>query len=222
MSVGQKAISFVYINLRHNILNKLASKPIFLIPCKTMEKQNKPYKQLGVELSRIRKRIQESLSEVAGAVEIDDDKLVAYEHGDDRPSEDILQLMITHFNLKDEESDHLWELAGYDDSKPSLLPIVVGDEVYAPQPAIMVLPLDARIVYSDSFQVSINQYGVVMNFVQNTGMNGQQVPVARIGMSLEHARRVAETLQQTIKTASELKQKNLPSGSKDSGKDSKK
>lgn len=180
-----------------------------------MKRGDKPYKQLGDELARIRKRIQESVAEVSGAVEINDDLLAAYEHGDSRPSEDILQLMITHFNLKDEESDKLWDLAGYEDKQP----VHDHDNGYTSQPAVMVMPLDARIVYSDTFQVSINQYGVVMNFLQNSGPNGQQVPVARIGMSLDHAKRISETLQQTIKTAGEFKQpKNLPSSTNDKDK----
>ena len=183
-----------------------------------MKRGDKPYKSLGAELARIRTRIQESMAEVSGAVEISDAQLAAYEHGEVRPSEDILQLMITHFNLKDEESDKLWDLAGYDDKQPTQHD---HDNGYSQQPAVMVMPLDARIVYSDSFQVSINQYGVVMNFLQNIGPNPQAVPIARIGMSLEHAKRISETLQQTIKTATEFKQpKNLPSSSSDT-KDSK-
>lgn len=183
-----------------------------------MKRGNNPYKSLGDELARIRTRIQESVAEVSGAVEISDDQLAAFEHGDARPSEDILQLIITHFNLKDEESDHLWDLAGYDDNKPQAEHI--HNEPYTQQPALMLMPLDARIVYSDSFQVSVNQYGVVMNFIQNTGQNNQQVPIARVGMSLDHAKRIIETLQQTIKTAAELNtQKNLPAPGNDSKKD---
>jgi transcriptional regulator with XRE-family HTH domain len=178
-----------------------------------------PFKLLGDELARIRKRAQESLSEVSGAVEIADDRLTAYERGEARPSEDILQLLITHFNLHDEESDALWDLAGYNDK----LPMSIGntDEISPQQPAIMLLPLDARIVYSDTYQVTINQYGVVMNFMQNAGPNGQPLAVSRIGMSLEHAKRVAETLQQTIKTAAEFPQtKNLPAPKPDEDKKS--
>lgn len=158
------------------------------------------------------------MSEVSGAVEISDERLSSYEKGELRPSEDILQLLITHFNLRDEESDQLWDLAGYDDKQPN---IVGGDDSFSHQPAVMLLPLDARIVYSDTYQVMINQYGVVMNFMQNAGQNGQSIAVARVGMSLDHAKRVVETLQQTIKTASEFPQpKHLPSPKPD--EDSKK
>ena len=174
-----------------------------------MKRGNYPYKPLGEELVRIRQRMQESLAEVSGAVEITDERLTAYEKGEVRPSEDILQLLITHFNIRDEESDALWELAGYEDKQPAVANN--NEEGFNHQAAVMLLPLDARIVYSDTYQVMINQYGVVMNFMQNAGTNGQSIAVARVGMSLDHAKRVVETLQQTIETASEYKApKNLP------------
>ncbi|MDB5182520.1 MAG: hypothetical protein JWO47_304 [Candidatus Saccharibacteria bacterium] len=178
-----------------------------------MKRGETPFKPLGDELARIRTRMQESLAEVSGAVEITDDRLTAYEKGEVRPSEDILQLLITHFNLRDEESDQLWDLAGYDEKQGA------SEEILGQQPAIMLLPMDARIVYSDTFQVMINQYGVVMNFMQNAGQNGQPLAVSRVGMSLDHAKRVVETLQQTIKTAAEFPHtKNLPAPKPDEDK----
>ena len=150
-----------------------------------------PFKLLGDELARIRTRMQETLTEVSGAVEISDERLTAYEKGEIRPSEDILQLLITHFNLRDEESDQLWELAGYDDKQS-----VGSDDNFNHQPAVMLLPLDARIIYSDSYQVTVNQYGVVMNFMQNSIQGGQPIPIARIGMSLDQAKRVSKILHQ--------------------------
>jgi transcriptional regulator with XRE-family HTH domain len=172
-----------------------------------MEISDTPYKDLGEELSKIRKRLQESVAEVSGAVEIDSDKLALFEEGKKRPSEDILELLITHFNVKDHEASRLWKLAGYDELKINTdseeLPMI-------PQP-IMLLPFDARIIYTDVMNVVINNNGVVLNFMQNTGLNNQQMPAARVGMSLEHARLVAKTLEQTIKAATEsTEQKNLP------------
>jgi DNA-binding XRE family transcriptional regulator len=173
-----------------------------------MQRGDKPYKDLGLELANVRTRVKESVSEVSGAVEISDEQLIAFENGDICPSEDVLHLIITHFNLRDEESDKLWDLAGYDEDEPEAHE---HEAVFSHQPAIILMPIDARVVYSDSFQVSINQHGVVMNFLQGVAPGGQQMSIARVGMSLEHAKRISETLQQTIKTASENKhQRNLP------------
>ena len=65
----------------------------------------------------------------------------------------------------------------------------------------MVLPIDSRIVYTDMLHVMINNYGVVMNFMQSSGVSNQPMAVARVGMSLEHARSVVEILQKTIDQA---------------------
>ena len=179
-----------------------------------MEKNNTPYKDFGSELSRIRKRHQESMAEVSGAVEIETDRLEQYEQGLKRPSEDILELLITHFAMKDTEATRLWKLAGYDEIKQN---IDSDDVPIIPQP-IMLLPFDARIIYTDAMNVMINNNGVVLNFLQNGGINAQQMPAARVGMSLEHAKLVVKTLEETIKTAEHQAQKNLPAPKKDDTK----
>jgi hypothetical protein len=73
-----------------------------------------------------------------------------------------------------------------------------ANEQFAPQPAMMVLPIDARIVYTDTVHVVANNHGVVMNFLQNAGPNNQTLAVARVGMSREHAKSVLELLQRTL------------------------
>lgn len=180
-----------------------------------MEKQDKPYISLGKELARIRARMQESLAEVSGAVEIDSDTLVNYESGLYRPSEDILDLLISHFSIKETEASKLWKLAGYDENK-----LGEQDDLPIIQQPIMLLPFDARIIYTDTMNVVIDKHGVVINFLQSAGSLGQQIPAARVGMSIEYAKKVADTLQKTIKKATEQqKQKNLPAPKSDKKSD---
>ena len=64
-------------------------------------KSNAPFKPLGSHLRYLREQIQESVAEVSGAVEIDMDALERFEQGVERPSEDILMLLINHFNIQD-------------------------------------------------------------------------------------------------------------------------
>ena len=73
-----------------------------------------PHKTLGKYLKSMRQKLQESLGETSGAVEIDVEQLDRFERGAEVPSEDILMLLISHFNLQDDEAVELWELAGYD------------------------------------------------------------------------------------------------------------
>lgn len=163
---------------------------------------HKPYKLLGEKLRSLREKHSETLLEVSGAVEIEPEMLDNIEQGSERPSEDILLLLISHFSSREHEADHLWQLAGYerpDQDNPT------QSEPYAAQPAMMVLPMDARIVYTDTVHVMANNHGVVMNFLQNAGPNNQTIAVARVGMSREHAQSVVELLQKTL-AQSEQKQ----------------
>lgn len=179
-----------------------------------MQRGDKPYRLLGEELARIRRRGHETASEVSGAVEIDDERLNQFELGEMRPSEDILLLLISHFDIKDDEAARLWELAGYDGNKQSQNPS--REDLSNPPQTLMVMPFDARVVYTDRVHVMINNYGVVMNFMQNSG-NTQPLPVARVGMSLEHAKSVLEVLEKTIAQASQTTPKKflpLPKSSK--------
>lgn len=158
---------------------------------------NKPYRLLGEKLRSLRQKHSESLVEVSGAVEIDPEVLDQIENGTERPSEDILLLLISHFSSRDPEADHLWQLAGYERS-PQNEPAMGSGDHYGPQPAVMVLPIDARIVYTDTVHVVANNHGVVMNFLQNAGPNNQTIAVSRVGMSREHAKSMLELLQRTL------------------------
>lgn len=160
-------------------------------------KQQKPFVPLGNTLKRLRTKRQESLAEVSGAVEIEVDALTDFELGKARPSEDILLLLISYFSVKEDVATKLWELAGYDQDE---LPVAntVNDINGDAQQSVMVMPLDARVNYTDMVHVMVNNYGVVMNFMQGAGPNNQPLVVARVGMSKEHARSVLDVLQQTL------------------------
>lgn len=159
-----------------------------------------PFRHLGGQLKSLREANKETLAEVSGAVEIELDALQRIETGEQRPSEEILLLLISHFEIKDEEAVNLWELAGYDDDKTSTTGSVEDITNQMKQTAF-VMPMDVRVVYTDMVHVMVNNYGVVMNFMQNSGPNNQPLAIARVGMSKEHARSVLEVLQQTLDQA---------------------
>lgn len=156
-----------------------------------------PYRALGLRLRRVREQSQESLAEVSGAVEIEQDALTAIESGIDRPSEDILMLLISHFSLKEDEAERMWELAGYDLNADGERQDAAAVSA-ASQQTIMVMPGDVRIVYTDMLHIAINDYGVVMNFLQGSGPKNPPLAIARVGMSREHAQSVLEVLQKTL------------------------
>lgn len=169
------------------------------------KKSDFPYLPLGKKLKRLREKLQETLAEVSGAVEIEIDALNLIESGTKRPSEDILLLLISHFAIKEDEANKLWELAGYDQQQlPFEHMTMSGDNEKS---SVMVMPVDARISYTDMVHVMVNNYGVVLNFMQSAGPNNQPLAVARVGMSREHAKSVLEVLQRTL---AQSEQKSLP------------
>lgn len=165
--------------------------------------ENTPYSALGSVLRAMRLRRKESLLEVSASVEITGERLALFENGELRPSEDILELLIAHFDAVANEEDRLWELAGYKKLDDMQM-----------QQAFMFAPLDTRIAYTDMVHVMVNNYGVVINFMQSAGPNIQPVAVSRIGMSREHANSVLEVLQKTLaqadKPAKEIKKLDSP------------
>jgi DNA-binding XRE family transcriptional regulator len=177
-------------------------------------KSEKPFESLGDQLKRMRNKRKESLIEVSGAVEIEADQLSSYEQGAIRPSEDILLLLISYFGVKEDQATKLWELAGYSSDG---LPYSNGmnDDQGNAVSQVMVMPMDARIVYTDLVHVMVNNYGVVVNFMQGSGPNNQPLAVSRIGMSKEHAHSLIEVLQKTLEQAEKPKEtKQLPESTK--------
>jgi len=168
-----------------------------------MQRGKNPFQSLGRRLTEIRKQSLETIPEVSGAVELENDTIVSFEKGEERPSEDVLMLLISHFDIKEEEADELWDLAGYNSQSTNQFD-------HAPMPTLVVVPTDNRVIYTDTANVSINNYGVVLNFMQN-GINNQPISVSRIGMSMEHAKSVLEVLARTIAQAEASKTpKQLP------------
>jgi transcriptional regulator with XRE-family HTH domain len=160
--------------------------------------QKHPYKSFGEVLKKLRSKAAKSPAEVSSAVEIEESRLQKYEAGEQRPSEDILLLLIQHFNLKDDQASELWKLAGYS-GNPDEEQYFMNDEVgNAQQVTVGVTPHDARIVYTDMIQVMVNNYGVIINFMQGAGPSNQPLAVSRVGMSKEHARSVLEVLKKTL------------------------
>lgn len=159
------------------------------------EGQELPFKSLGDRLKTIRQKLQESVAEVSGAVEIDETTLQRIEKGQERPSEDILMLLISHFGMQDDEAAGLWQLAGYDHHHS------INEDEDAPNSrpggAILVMAVDPRVMYSDGVTVSANKHGVILSFSQATG-TPHALTTAKIGMSREQARSVLHTIQQAL------------------------
>jgi transcriptional regulator with XRE-family HTH domain len=190
-----------------------------------------PHKSLGRQLKVMRQRLQESLGETSGAVEIEVEQLDRFERGAELPSEDILMLLISHFGVADDEAVKVWELAGYEQQARQMRGD--GEEIFfddhqgggqpngrGGQPHIMLLALDQRVLYTNTSAIDSDDAGIVINFSQaepgNGPKAGQQYVVGRMGMSYVQAEELVRGLQQVILRKQYLSgPKGLPSGGED-------
>jgi transcriptional regulator with XRE-family HTH domain len=153
---------------------------------------------LGNHLKYVREQSKQSLAEVSGAVEIEEQQLARIEDGLERPAEDVLLLLISHFGVQDREAVQLWELAEYDsDDMPDEIRLSTDPAQLAGKSMILLLATDVRTLYSDGLEVTINPAGVTLNFTQGVNQS-QNAPVARVGMSHQQAEQVIHTLQQAL------------------------
>lgn len=156
-------------------------------------KNSTPYKNLGAHLKYIREQRAETLAETAGAVEIDMAALEQIEAGRECPAEDILMLLIDHFDMQDQEAVQLWESAGYDRaSDPRRRP-----EALDKAATVVVLAVDTRTQYSDGVVVTAGAHGLTLQFTQD-GTAGSPQTIANVGMSYDQAEVVLATLQQAV------------------------
>jgi transcriptional regulator with XRE-family HTH domain len=177
---------------------------------------NSSYKSLGSKLRKFRQKSAQTVTEVSGAVEIEENLLTRIEDGLVRPDEEILELLINYFNLQDKDAINLWGLAGYEtdslefeDDVPDL-----GQGMDFPKNIIMLLSMEAKTLYTDALDIHYDSNGLLLNFKQSVGQT-KPVSVARLGMSYEQAEQVRKTLEKVLLHAKYLKgPKSLPSTTK--------
>lgn len=161
-----------------------------------MSESDIPFLPLGNHLKYVREQSRESVAEVSGAVEIDEQHLERIEAGLERPAEDILLLLINHFQVQDREAVQLWELAEYDSDIPDEIKSSDTSGLNG-KPMIMLLAMDVRTMYSDGLDVMVNPAGVTLHFTQAVSAT-QLAPVAKIGMSHHQAEQVMRTIEQAL------------------------
>lgn len=161
------------------------------------ESQHMPFKTLGTHLKFVREQAKQTTAEVSGAVEIDLTMLERIEAGAVRPPEDILLLLISYFDLQDQEAVQLWELAGYDGDLPEKIG-APEEAVQAAKSLVMLLAIDVRTLYSDALDIEPTKTGLTLSFKQSIGINKTAVPIARIGLSYDQAEQIVIQLQQAL------------------------
>jgi hypothetical protein len=152
---------------------------------------------LGSKIKFLREQWNQSLGEVSGTLEIDEKTLMAIEEGEAFPGDDVLDMVINHFLLTDEQARELKDMADKE-RQISIDALSSSVEDALMKQIVMLMPLDNKIVYTDSMQATVNDSGVVLNFMQSPNKS-QQSTVSRVGMSREHAEKIIKVLQNTLR-----------------------
>jgi DNA-binding XRE family transcriptional regulator len=158
------------------------------------QSESKPFLDLGGKLKHFRQQKKESVAEAAGAVELAEEDLLRIEEGYERPSEEILMLLIKHFAMIEDEAVRLWELAGYDKIEPEDDTL----DTHGAKSIVMTIAMDPRVMYSDSVHITGNEHGLVFTFLQPGGGQLPALPVSRVGMSRDQARKMLELMKDTL------------------------
>ena len=187
------------------------------------KKNEKPFKAVGDRLKFLREQWQQTIREVSDTLEIDEGTLRSIESGQTLPDIDVLDMLISHFLLTDDQADDLRQLVDNTLGKKApdlgLLPMGL-DENLAKQ-IVMLMPSDNKVVYTDGMNANVNDHGVILQFMQQTPSSQQPAVVSRVGMSREHAEKIINVLKHTLDEYDRNKKQKLlpgPDNQKDSNK----
>ncbi len=150
--------------------------------------------KLGKVIKSYRLAAEESVEDLSGAVEVAPEYISKIESGKSVPPEDILLLIINHFEIQENEAIELFQIAGYENPKVDKQGVIDPDE----KQISISIPSDKPILYTDRVHVISSDYGVVLNFIQSVGPNGPAQVVSRVGMSRDHAKNFLEALKKSI------------------------
>lgn len=159
----------------------------------------KPYLNLGKQLKSFRINHKESIEEVSGSIEINPNQLERYEAGLDRPDEEILELLISHYHVHYSVSEELYKLAGYDSYEVQdeyidfNTPESLIEATQIAKQIMFVFASENKAQYTDGLRVDFNQHGLQLTFTQSQGGSENQI-VTKLGMSNEMADNVIKTL----------------------------
>lgn len=173
-----------------------------------MSEENAPFKAFGDRIKFLREQWRQSIDEVSSAIEISKTTLADIESGKVLPDFEVLDMMISHFLLTEDQADDLRELADAGQSNGGVPKNTPGLEELMAKQLVMMLPAvdNTKIIYTDGMHANINDNGVVLQFMQQMPEGNKPAIVSRVGMSREHAEKMVKVLNQTIKKFDQNKQ----------------
>lgn len=161
----------------------------------------------------------ESISSLADAIAVNRSYLSHVANGRQKPSSDLVSKIINYFKLGPSEAEELHLLVGnnspninLDEAKGVTNKVKSGQLPSGKVPdqtknIELNFPNNSMVLYSDSALVSSNPFGIVFDFAQTVANTNRQNVVARVGMSVEHARALLDALAKRINETERAKLK---------------
>ena len=178
-------------------------------------KEAKQFENLGGQLKKIRLDANKTLTDVSGALELSERQLSAIERGEERPHEELILLLASYFKLSKMQTQKLLYLAGYNkgsqkakarskkDNFAAFLEDFLGKHMLDSQHFMIAFSekIQEKAIYTNETSVNVSQNGVIIKFAQSTFVDKAaiSVPVAKVGMSLEHAHQLNKILTKALK-----------------------
>lgn len=176
---------------------------------------NGKYQSFGKYLKKIRLEAKKTIDDVSGAVELPVAQLQKIEAGEVRPHQDLVYLLASYFKLGQYKMTTMLNLAGYKEHKSSnedikdnfqaILEKIIGHKL-GDGPQIMVAfsnegsSNDQLAVFTNGMRFSVNNQGMIIEFLQQKNSRHKKAykVVSRVGMSIDHAHKLKDTLQQAL------------------------
>lgn len=169
----------------------------------------KNFSEFGQKLKSLRIKKGSSITMVAKVIGINRTHLSKLENGHERPSMQVLNNLINHFSLLREEALELANLAGYTGqgmivTEPELKREGVNpmknnsDSVQSTRAVQVTIKDNTPVLYTDSIFISKNHFGMILDFAQSMGPTNKQIVVARVGLSIEHAKALLGVLTKKL------------------------
>jgi len=170
----------------------------------------KDLKQLGDKVKLGRVLLSLSQAELAAVMGIDTTLLSKIENGHIQPTQEQLQAIINALQLDEPRALALWNLSGRPAgfvttkrvSKSDLERIIdmatkkTADE--SQQMSFTIDPARVQTLYSDIAAIVSTENGMTLQFGQHMAGSNTANVVASVGVSFEHARKIAEALQNEL------------------------
>ena len=169
----------------------------------------KDFKKLGHKVQQARSEMKMSQNKLAAQIGVDKSLLSKVENGHYQPTAIQLQAIIDILGVPGQQALEMWSLSGRpsgpivqaignhnssDRERKNQMQDIAKIPAQAPNLNVSVDPNRTPVLYSDVMAVMSTDYGITLQFAQMVGVAGNANIAAQVGVSFEHARKIADAI----------------------------